>query len=140
MTDTPTTVSLVIEREMPHAPAKVWRALTEGPLIEQWLMSNDFEPVVGHRFTFRSTPVPGWDGIINAEVKVVEPPARLAYSWGSMGLETLVSWALTPTADGTHLRMEQTGFASEQDRNYKGASYGWRGFIAKLEEVVGGVS
>ena len=140
MTDTPQTVSLVIEREMPHAQGKIWRALTEGPLIEQWLMSNDFEPVVGHRFTFRSTPVPGWDGIIHAEVKAVEPPKHLAYSWGTMGLETLVLWTLKPTASGTQLRMEQTGFASEQDRNYKGASYGWRGFIGKLEEVAGGLA
>jgi uncharacterized protein YndB with AHSA1/START domain len=139
MTDTAATRSLVIEREMLHPPEKIWRALTEGSLIEQWLMSNDFEPVVGHRFTFRSTPVPGWDGIIHAEVKVVEPPTDLAYSWCTMGLATVVSWTLTPTEGGTHLRMEQTGFASEQDRNYKGANYGWQGFIGKLERVVEGL-
>jgi uncharacterized protein YndB with AHSA1/START domain len=58
----------VIEREMPHPQEKIWRALTEGPLIEQWLMNNDFQPQVGHQFNFRSTPVPGWNGIIDSKV------------------------------------------------------------------------
>jgi uncharacterized protein YndB with AHSA1/START domain len=122
---------------MPHSPEKVWRALTEGSLIEQWLMKNDFKPEVGHRFNFRSTPVPGWDGIINSEVLVVEPNSRLSYRWTSMGLETVVTWTLTTTGGGTHLRMEQTGFASEEDRAYKGAKYGWTGFIGGLERVAG---
>ena len=97
MTNTAATRTLVIEREMPHPPEKIWRALTQGPLIEEWLMTNDFQPVVGHRFTFRSTPVQGWNGIIDSEVLVVEPNSRLSYSWASMGLETVVTWTLTPT-------------------------------------------
>lgn len=133
------TRTLVIEREIPHSPEKIWRALTEGSLIEEWLMANDFQPVVGHRFTFRSTPVPGWNGIIDCEVLVVEPHSRLAYSWGTMGMENGVTWTLTPTAGGTHLRMEQSGFRPDQEANYKGASYGWQKFIGNLERVVGGL-
>jgi uncharacterized protein YndB with AHSA1/START domain len=133
------THTLVIEREIPHSPEKIWRALTEGSLIEEWLMANDFQPVVGHRFTFRSTPVPGWNGIIDCEVLVVEPHSRLAYSWGTMGMENGVIWTLTPTAGGTHLRMEQSGFGPDQEANYKGASYGWQKFIGNLERVVGGL-
>ncbi len=137
MTDTAPTCALVIEREMPHSPEKVWRALTEGPLIEQWLMKNDFEPQVGHQFNFRSTPMPQWNGIIDAEVLVVEPNSRLSYRWASMGLETVVTWTLTRTEGGTHLRFEQSGFRSEEDANYKGAKYGWTGFIGGLERVAG---
>ena len=136
MTDTTLTRTLVIEREMPHAPEKVWRALTQGPLIQEWLMTNDFQPVVGHRFNFRSTPVPGWDGVINCEVLVLEPNSRLSYSWGTMGTESVVAWTLTPTKDGTHVRMEQAGFRSEEDAYYKGATYGWQKFIGSLEAVV----
>jgi uncharacterized protein YndB with AHSA1/START domain len=140
MTDTASARSVVIEREMPHPPEKIWRALTEGPLIEEWLMSNDFQPVVGHRFTFRANPVPGWNGIIECEVRVVEPNARLAYSWGTMGMGSAVTWTLTPAGSGTHVRMEQSGFGPDQEANYKGATYGWRKFIANLERVVGGLS
>jgi uncharacterized protein YndB with AHSA1/START domain len=123
--------SLIIEREMPHPAEKIWRALTQGGLIEEWLMKNDFQPVVGHRFSFRSTPVPGWDGVINSEVLTIEPNSKLAYSWGTMGM--------TPTATGTHLRMEQTGFRSETDAAYKGATYGWTKFIGNMERVVAGL-
>ena len=137
MTDTVTTKTLVIDREMPHPPEKVWRALTQGALIEQWLMKNDFQPVVGHRFQFCATPVPGWNGIIDSEVLVVEPNSRLSYGWTSMGLETVVTWTLTPNERGTLLRMEQSGFPSEEGPNYKGAKYGWTNFIGKLERVVG---
>jgi uncharacterized protein YndB with AHSA1/START domain len=139
MTNTAATCSLVLERQMPHPPEKIWRALTQGPLIAEWLMTNDFQPVVGHRFQFRATPVPGWNGIIDSEVLLVEPHTRLSYGWTSMGLETVVTWTLTPTAGGTLLRMEQSGFPSEEGKNYKGAKYGWTNFIGKLEHVVGGL-
>jgi uncharacterized protein YndB with AHSA1/START domain len=136
MTESAPTRTLVLERDMPHPPQKIWRALTEGALIEEWLMSNDFQPVVGHRFTFRAAPVPGWSGVIDCEVLVVEPNSRLSYSWGTLGLGTTVTFTLTPTESGTHLRMEQSGFAPDQDRNYKGAQYGWQNFLGNLERVV----
>ena len=136
MTNTTPTRTLVIEREVPHPPEKIWRALTQSPLIEEWLMKNNFQPVVGHRFSFRATPVPNWNGVVDCEVLVVEPNSRLSYSWGSMGMESVVAWTLTPTKDGTHVRMEQSGFRSEEDANYKGARYGWQKFIGGLEQVV----
>ena len=139
MTNIATKRSLVIEREMPHPPEKVWRALTEGKLIDEWLMKNDFQPVVGHRFQFRATPVPNWDGVIKGEVLAVEPNARLAYTWASMGMESVVTWTLSPSASGTHVRMEHAGFPSEESASYKGAKYGWTSFIGKLEQVVGGL-
>jgi uncharacterized protein YndB with AHSA1/START domain len=133
------TRSLVIEKEMLHPPEKIWRALTQNSLMEDWLMKNDFQPVVGHRFSFRATPVPNWNGIVDCEVLVVEPNSRLSYTWGSMGLKSVVAWTLTPTQGGTLVRMEQSGFRSEEDANYKGASYGWRKFTGNLERVVEGL-
>ena len=137
MTNTTATRTLVIEREVPHSPGKIWRALTEGPLIEEWLMNNDFQPVVGHRFSFRATPVPNWDGVIDCEVLVLEPNSLLSYSWGTMGMKSVVAWILTPTNGGTHPRMEHSGFLSEEDAAYKGATYGWQKFTGNLEHVVG---
>jgi uncharacterized protein YndB with AHSA1/START domain len=139
MNEPATTRSLVIEREMPHPAEKIWRALTQGPLIEEWLMKNDFQPVVGHAFNVRSTPVPGWNGIIDSQVLLIEPNSRLSYSWSTMGMNSVVTWTLTPTRAGTHVRMEQTGFRSEQDAAYKGATYGWTKFIGNMERVVAGL-
>jgi uncharacterized protein YndB with AHSA1/START domain len=133
------TRTLVIEREYPHAPEKLWRALTESPLIAQWLLTNDFEPVVGQRFQFRSEPVPQWNGIIDCEVLVVEPLKRLSYSWDSMGLESVVLFTLTPVENGTHMRMEHSGFRADQEAAYKGANYGWQRFLGALETVVAGL-
>jgi uncharacterized protein YndB with AHSA1/START domain len=133
------TRSLVIEREMTHPPEKIWRALTQGPLIKQWLMDNDLQPIVGHKFNFRSTPAPNWNGIIESEVLVVEPNKKLSYRWNSMGLESVVIWTLIATETGTLVRMEHTGFRPDQEAAYKGANYGWQKFIGALEQVAAGL-
>lgn len=135
MTTTTPTRTLVIEREMQHPAEKIWRALTEGPLIEQWLMKNDFQPVVDHRFSLRAD----W-GSVDCQVLAIEPNKTLSYSWTAYGLATVVTFTLTPAGGGTHLRMEQSGFRSDQDANYKGATYGWQGFLGSLERVVGGLN
>jgi uncharacterized protein YndB with AHSA1/START domain len=133
------TRTLVIEKSFPHPPEKLWRALTESPLIAQWLLNNDFDPTVGRKFQFRSEPVQGWNGIIDCEVLAVDPQKQLAYTWTSMGLETVVRFTLTPAGAGTHLRMEQSGFTHEAEHAYKGATYGWQSFLGKLENVVSGL-
>ena len=133
------THTLVIEKEFPYPPEKLWRALTEGALIKEWLMDNDFHPSVGHQFNFRATPVANWNGVIDSKVLIVEPNRKLAYSWGSMGLETIVTWTIVATAGGTRLRMEQSGFRPDQEFAYKGANYGWQKFISNLGRVVAGL-
>ncbi len=133
------TRSVVIEREFPYPPEKIWRALTEGALIKEWLMDNDFQPVVSHRFNFRVTPVPGWNGLIDSEVLVIEPHKKLSYSWNTLGLDSVVVWTLTATSGGTLLRMEHSGFGPDQDAAYKGANYGWQKFIGNLERVIAGL-
>ena len=86
-----TAQSIVIEKEFPYPPAKIWRALTEGSLIKEWLLENDFEPVVGRRFNFRTTPMPQWNGVVDCEVLMVEPNHRLSYTWNPFdGLRTMV--------------------------------------------------
>jgi uncharacterized protein YndB with AHSA1/START domain len=126
-----------MEKEFAHPPEKVWRALTESDLMAQWLMENDFKLMVGRRFALRLPPMPQWDGVIHSEVLLSEPYERLSYRWDSLGLESVIAWTLTPTAGGTLVRMEQTGFREDQEAAFKGATYGWRGFFGKLEGVVG---
>lgn len=130
------TRSVVIERTFPHPPEKLWRALTESPLIAQWLLKNDFEPAVGRKFQFRSEPMPQWNGLIDCEVLIVEHLKRLSYTWAALGLESVVLWTLTPAEEGTHVRMEHSGFRPDQEFAYKGANYGWQKFIGGLERVL----
>jgi uncharacterized protein YndB with AHSA1/START domain len=132
------TRTLVIERVFPHTPEKLWRALTETPLIAQWLLKNDFAPTVGHKFQFRSEPMPQWDGVIDCEVLVVDPLKQLSYSWNALGLESVVLFTLAPTQGGTHLRMEHSGFRPDQQTAYQGANYGWQKFLGGLERVLAG--
>jgi uncharacterized protein YndB with AHSA1/START domain len=125
------TLSVVVEREVPHPPEKIWRALTQPHLLEEWLMKNDFVPVVDHRFDFRGD----W-GSVQCQVMTVEPNKTLSYTWGAYGLGSVVTWTLTPTSTGTHLRMEQSGFRPDQQQAYEGAKQGWPRFVANLEQVL----
>ncbi len=133
------TRTLVLERVFPHPPEKLWRALTENPLLAQWLMKNDFEPVVGQKFHFQFEPMPNWDGVIDCEVLIVDPLKRLSYSWSSLGLDSVVLWTLTPVEGGTHVRIEHSGFRPDQQAAYQGANYGWQKFLGALERLLGGL-
>ena len=130
------TRSVVVEREMPFPPEKIWRALTQPHLIEEWLMKSDFKPVVGHRYKLRRNPKPDVNIVIDCEVLEVEPNKTLSYSWTAYDLDSVVTWTLTPTASGTHLRMEQSGFRPDQKQAYHGARHGWQQFFASLEQVL----
>ncbi len=94
-------------------------------------MKNDFKPVVGHHFNLRAD----W-GAVDCQVLIVEPNKTLSYTWTAYGLESVVTWTLTPPSAGTHLRMEQSGFRLDQQQFYQGAKGGWQGFFAALEQVV----
>jgi uncharacterized protein YndB with AHSA1/START domain len=125
------TLCVVLEREIPHPPEKIWRALTQPHLIEEWLMRNDFEPVVDHRFNLRAD----W-GTVDCQVLAVEPNKTLSYTWAAYGLESVVTFTLTPTGTGTRLRMEQSGFRPDQQQAYQGAKGGWQQFFAALEQLL----
>ena len=132
MTNAATEVrTVVVEREIPCAPEKIWRALTEPHLIEAWLMKNDFEPVVDRKFNLTGD----W-GAVDCQVLKIQPLKTLSYSWAAHELESVVTWTLTPTSKGTNLRMEQSGFRPDQEQFYQGAKAGWPKFFANLEQVL----
>ena len=132
MTNTATeTLSVVVERDIPFPPEKIWRALTQPHLLEEWLMKSDFKPAVGHGFNFRGD----W-GSVDCEVLAIEANKTLSYTWAAMGLESVVTWTLTSTSTGTRLRMEQSGFRPDQQQAYHGAKYGWQKFFANLEQTL----
>jgi uncharacterized protein YndB with AHSA1/START domain len=130
------TRSVVVEREFAFPPEKIWRALTQPHLIEEWLMKNDFRPVVDHRFNLRKNPKPDVSIVVDCQVLAVEPHKTLSYTWAAYGLESIVTWTLTPTRTGTLLRMEQSGFRPDQTQAYHGARYGWQQYVAALEQLL----
>jgi uncharacterized protein YndB with AHSA1/START domain len=125
------TLSVIVEREIPFPPEKIWRALTQPHLIEEWLMKNDFEPAVGRHFKLRAD----W-GAVDCQVLALEPNNKLSHTWNVYDLKSVVTWTLTPTSTGTRLRMEQSGFRPEQQQYYRGATGGWQKFFSALEQVL----
>lgn len=115
-----------------HPIERVWRAITDSQAIAQWLMKNDFEPRVGHKFQLRAKPVGGWDGIVNGEVLECQPPRRLVYTWKSNVIDTRLSITLEPAGNGTRLVLEHTGFAGLKGimtSFFLGS--GWKGIVRK---------
>jgi uncharacterized protein YndB with AHSA1/START domain len=139
MTDsTAETRTVTVERDFPFPAERIWRAITQPHLIEEWLMKNDFAPVVGHSFNLRGD----WGGVLDCEVLAVEPNRSLSYTWNfthddpAFNLRSVVTFTLTPTGSGTLLRMEQSGFRPDQPQAYGGAKAGWREHFANLEQVL----
>jgi uncharacterized protein YndB with AHSA1/START domain len=131
--------AVIVEREFAFPPEKLWRALTQPHLIEEWLMKNDFSPEVGHSFKLRGE----WGGVLDCKVLAVEPNKTLSYTWdhvhddAAYDLKSVVTFTLTPTGTGTHLRMEQSGFGPQQRQAFGGARAGWEKFLGDLDQVLG---
>jgi len=129
--------SIEVDEFLPYRPARVWRALTDPELLGRWLMPNDFAPVVGHRFTFRTAPVPAaeFDGIVHCEVLAIEPEKLLRIAWrGGAALDTRVTWTLVPEGSGTRLFLVHDGFDPDNPihqaaRRTMGA--GWRSTVLR---------
>ena len=133
------TESISFEFDLHHSPEKVWRALTDPVLLTEWLLpvvALKLEP--GAAFTLKTQPHPPWDGIVNCRILEIEAHRKLRYAWvvGAMGLDTVVTFTLTPTASGTHLSLVQSGFKPEQKQNFGGARYGWKMMGGKLVDLL----
>lgn len=134
------TRNIVVEDVLPQPPERVWKALTTAELIGRWLMPNDFEPVVGKRFTFTTRPIGAWDGVVHCEVLKVVPFRCLVYSWkggaDDSRLDSVVTWTLQPEGQGTRLRMVHAGFRSPQnDIAYGAMNSGWQRIVGTINEI-----
>jgi uncharacterized protein YndB with AHSA1/START domain len=135
------TESISFEFDLPHAPEKVWRALTEPELLAEWLL-----PVIGLKlepgaaFMLKTQPYPGWDGTVSCRILEVETHRKLSYAWTVPFLDTVVTFTLTPTASGTRLSLVQSGFKPDQKQNFGGARYGWNMMGGKLVDLLARIS
>ncbi|MGK6321024.1 SRPBCC family protein [Sphingomonas sp. DT-204] len=141
---------IVVDEIFPHAPETIWKTLTSGALMGRWLgmEPSGFEPVVGNRFTYRTTPAGEWDGTIQCEVLEVIPDTRFAYSWkggheGNVGygsrLDTVVTFTLESVDGGTRLRLVHSGFVlPRNDSAYRTMSGGWTQVVSRIGAITGG--
>ena len=131
------TESISFEFDLDHGPEKVWRALTDPALLEEWLLpAVDFKLDPGAAFTFKAPPQPGWDGNVNCQVLEIEAPRELRYRWVVGDIDTVVTFTLTPTPAGTRLSLVQSGFRPDQKKNFGGARYGWKMMGGKLLDLL----
>ena len=129
--------SISFEFELQHALEKVWRALTDPVLLMEWLLPVvDLKLEPGAAFTFNAQPQPGWDGIVNCRFLEIEAHRKLSYTWVVGDIDTVVTFALTPTPSGTRLSLVQSGFKPDQKRNLGGARYGWKMMSGKLVDLL----
>lgn len=138
--------AIVVEDVLPHPPELIWKALTERAYLDRWLMQNDFQPVVGHKFTFRAQPMGDWDGVVHCEVLECDPPRRLVYTWvgGSSAnatygsaLDSVLTLSLTPVDGGTRLKLVHDGFRSPQnDAGFDAMSRGWGTIIQRISALI----
>jgi uncharacterized protein YndB with AHSA1/START domain len=131
------TESISFEFDLPHSPEKVWRALTDPSLLADWLLPVvDLKLEPGAAFTFRTQPLPGWDGTVDCRLLEIAAQRKLSYTWVVGDMATVVTFALTPTASGTRLSLVHSGFKPDQKQNFAGARYGWRMMGGKLVDLL----
>jgi uncharacterized protein YndB with AHSA1/START domain len=136
-TDRTQTAAVALEFDLPHAPEKVWRALTDPALMTEWLLPvAGFTLQPGATFTLRAPPQPGWDGTVNCRLLDAQPHSRLSYAWVVGDLNTVVTFTLVPTDSGTRMSLVQSGFKPDQKQNFGGARYGWRMMGGRLETLL----
>jgi len=121
---------------LPYSHDKIWLALTDPKTLGSWFMENNIVPEQGHYFTFKMKPQKGWNGITHCEITAVEPQKHLAYTYRGEAtgekalacagihsetagkltkgifakLDTVLSFTLEPTCNGTILSMEHSGY------------------------------
>ena len=129
--------ALSFEFDLQHAPARVWRALTDPTLLTEWLLPVlGLELEEGRAFRFQAPPQPGWDGTVSCRLLEIDEPRRLRWSWTVGDLDTVVTFTLEPTPSGTRLLLVQSGFTPDQKRNLAGARYGWKMMGERLVDLL----
>ena len=127
-----------------QSPNEVWEYLTQEELMALWLMPNNFKPISGYEFQFRTKPIPSLDldGIFHCKVLEIVPFQKLTYSWkggsgnGIFTLDTVVEWILEKYGDGTKLLLKQSGFKEVNLAIFTAMTNGWNVNIQKMINIL----
>jgi uncharacterized protein YndB with AHSA1/START domain len=127
---------------------RVWAVITEPEHVGAWFGQG--EPAqIDLRPGGIMTLDHGEYGVFPTLIVAVDPPRHLAYRWASgypgqvadEGNSTLVEFFLEPEADGTRLRVTETGFASvtvpPEHRDHAGYDSHLAGWIEVVDNLRG---
>ena len=110
-----------------NAPvAKVWRAVTDHEQFGQWFQVRLDGPFVVGEMSTGQVTYPGYEHLRwVARVDAMEEQRRFAFSWRPFNddedistdpeIVTQVEFILTPSGDGTHLVISESGFSKLPD-------------------------
>nr|WP_275297755.1 SRPBCC domain-containing protein [Clostridium sp. YIM B02551] len=118
--------SVVIEADI----NKVWDAIATKEGLEAWLMPNNFKPILGYEFTFKSQPKGDWDGICHCIVKELNPPYKLGFTWSGNNLDQYVSFELKEIDDKTEFTLVHSGW-SEENMQLREIMYDGWGYLSE---------
>jgi uncharacterized protein YndB with AHSA1/START domain len=124
--------SVVHDVRFAHPIARVWNAIVDPDALAQWLMPNDFEPRVGHRFRFDAgMPI----GYFDVEVVELDEPRRIRWRWMVDGAATTVTIDLRADGDGTVVHLVHSDLPTNRRAGFDS---GWPEKFAGLELVFKG--
>ena len=129
-------LDLYYDELLPHPIETVWRAITDRDALAEWLMTSDFTAEVGHEFTMRGAPIPGWRGWVDCKVLELDAPHRMVWSWldSDHGEPTTVVFELEPRDGSTRLQLRHTGEIAPDNRRL--LQKGWPEKLASLAELL----
>lgn len=122
--------TLVLVRDLPHPPAKVWKAITEPEHLREWAPFDADRSLGTVGSAKLSTAGAPKQVVAESKVKRAEAPRVLEYSWGEQDLR----WELEPQGTGTRLTLWHN-----IDRRFisMGAA-GWHICIDVLDRLIAG--
>lgn len=135
---------LLIDRHFKASPTELWRAWTEASLVSRWFGSDPAGSVsqarldvrVGGRFEVTFANADGTAFTCSGDYLVVEPHARLAFTWrwrNEPGVETQIWLRFAPADGGTVQHFEHRGLGAATAHNY---AVGWQSTFDKLERAL----
>ena len=91
--------TLVLTRDLKHAPDKVWKALTDPASLKEWA-PFDADRDLGATGPAKLTTI-GAPQVADITVKRADAPRTLEYDWGGQDIK----WQLEPYQGGTRLTL-----------------------------------
>jgi uncharacterized protein YndB with AHSA1/START domain len=148
---TPDQDAVVAEVQIAAPPGRVFQALTDRAQALQWGASDLFEmkvwemdPRPGGKWQFISKELQGKNAgkeyEHHGEILEIDPPRLLVYTWFTDWHEppshrTVVRWELTPTANGTKVKLTHSGLR-QLPAACKAYSQGWPGLMQALKNFL----